>query len=447
MDRFLTEVNWLHDFRAKIRELDRADHEALSAYLHDKEGIDGDLHREWALEARDAQIPPRDLDWCWLFLGGRGTGKSHSMSAAVHTAIRAGLRRIHLVGPTASDLYDVNLHGPSGIMATAGRDPLPSWIPSKKRLVWPSGATAVMFSGEEPESLRGPQCEMVIIDEIARMRYAKEVWDNAMLGLRLGDKPRVLVATTPRPTPFMKNLIRMRKIAITTGSTYDNAQHLSPEFLKKIRELYEGTRLGRQELNGAMILDPVNALFKDDWIHRDELADDKIEQVSIGVDPSGGADEIGIVVGALLTDGKLGVLADRTIQASPARWGEEVVKAYDEFDADDCCVEINFGGAMATEVIRRAAERRAGAGERSTSYIRIKEVNASRGKVMRAEPISLLYEKGRVLHRPGLDALEAEMMSFSREWDRQVDGSPNRLDAAVWVLTRLSKIITDLPMA
>jgi phage terminase large subunit-like protein len=153
MDRFLSEVCAAHDMRATIRGLSEDERKNLAVYLHDVEGVDGEAG-EWLYEARDAQLPPRNLDWCWLFLGGRGTGKSHAMSAAIHMAVRAGLKRIHLVGPTAADLHDVNLTGPSGIMSTAGLDPLPRWIPSKRRLEWPNGAVAVLFSGEEPDSLR-----------------------------------------------------------------------------------------------------------------------------------------------------------------------------------------------------------------------------------------------------------------------------------------------------
>ena len=161
------------------------------------------------------------------------------------------------------------------------------------------------------------------------MRYQQQVFDQALFGLRLGDKPRLLVATTPRPTPFMKRLITMDGISITSGTTYDNAEHLSPAFLTKIRELYEGTRLGRQELMGAMILDPVNALFKDDWIIRHTVPEEMIEQVTVGVDPSGGENEVGIVASALLNDGRFAVLADRTISGSPAQWGEAAVKCFD----------------------------------------------------------------------------------------------------------------------
>jgi phage terminase large subunit-like protein len=438
MDRFLAEVQRLHGLRRQVRGLDD---EQLQQFM----SIAGDdAADEWVFQARDAQLPPENCGWCWLFLGGRGTGKSRSMSGAAHLAVRAGIRRIHLVGPTTADVHDVNLEGPAGILATSGNDPRPRFVSSKRRLEWPNGATATVFSGEEPESLRGPQCELAIIDEIGRMRYQQQVFDMAMMGLRLGDLPRLLIATTPRVTPFMKKLITMRGISITTGSTYDNAAHLAPSFLDKIRELYEGTRLGRQELNGAMILDPVNALFKDDWLIHDDVDEKSIEQVTVGVDPSGGTDEIGIIVAALLNEKKYAVLADRSCSGSPAVWGDAVIAAHDDFKADDVVVERNFGGDMATEVIKQAADRAAQAGKRPDNMIRIKEVSASRGKVMRAEPISLLYEKGRVLHRRGLDQYEGEMMAFSREWDRAVDGSPNRLDAGVWALSRLAKVVLDI---
>ena len=196
-----------------------------------------------------------------------------------------------------------------------------------------------------------------------------------------------------------------------------------------------------------MILDPPNALFKDEWLIHNDVPEDMIEQVTVGVDPSGGEDEVGIVASALLNDGRFAVLADRTTTGSPAQWGEAAVKCHDDFDADDIVVEVNFGGDMATDVVKQAADRMCSRGERESNLIRVKSVSASRGKAMRAEPVSLLYEKSRVLHRRGLDQLEAEMMSFSREWDRSVDGSPNRLDAMIWSITRLSKVVTDIPIA
>src|SRR5262249_177591 len=298
MDRFLAEVNQIHLLRQRVHK-SRDNPEVVHKLIQE---FNDDFAKDWIFSAREAQLPPPNLDWCWLFLGGRGTGKSHAMSSAVHIAVRAGIGRIHVVAPTAADVHDVNLEGVSGILRTAPPDMVPRWVASRRRLEWPNGARAVMFSGEEPDSLRGPQCELCLIDEIARMRYQQEVFEQAFMGLRLGDKPRMFIATTPRPTPFMKKLVARDGVTITTGTTYDNAQHLSAAFLTKVRELYEGTRLGRQELMGGMILDPVSALFKEEWLRRDEFSDDIIEQSTVGVDPSGGTDDVGIVVSALLND-------------------------------------------------------------------------------------------------------------------------------------------------
>src|SRR5215467_9296087 len=164
-DRFLREVERMHQLRRDINEMTPEEAGELIR------GLGDDAAQDWVFAARDAQLPPPDLSWCWLFLGGRGTGKSHSMSAAVHTAVRAGIKRIHFIAPTTTDFHDVNVEGKSGIFATCGRDPRPRWVSSRRRLEWPNGAMCVFFSGEEPESLRGPEAEMVIVDEIARIRY------------------------------------------------------------------------------------------------------------------------------------------------------------------------------------------------------------------------------------------------------------------------------------
>jgi len=440
VDRFQAELEATHAYRQEIRDATPAQRDRIIAAL----GMAAD---DWGVIARDAQLPPADIGWAWLLMGGRGMGKTRSLSGAVHMAIRAGIRRIHFIAPTTSDCIDVNIDGPAGILATHGRDPRPKWISTRRRLEWSNGAQVTFFSGEEPESLRGPQCEMALIDELARMRHQDHVFNMMMMGNRLGDRPRVFIATTPKATPLMKRLVKMDDLSITTGTTYDNAVNLAPSFIKQIREMYEGTRLGRQELQGTLILDPQYALFKEEWFHYDQVSEDTIELITVGVDPSGGADDVGIVVAALLNDGRLAVLADRSISGTPSQWGDAVIQAHDDYDADDVVVETNFGGQMAVEVVKQAARRAHEEGRRLMDIVHIRTVTASRGKAMRAEPISLIYEKGRVLHRPGMDQLEVEMMQFSRDFDRDKDGSPNRLDAAVWALTRLSKVITELAIA
>ena len=203
-DLFLDAVRNLHQQRAKVRAMTLEQRAQIFAELGD------DAADEWVFAARDSQLPPPDLGWAWLFLGGRGAGKTHAGSSAIHLAVRAGLSRIHAVAPTAADVWDVLVEGPSGLMKTCGASPVPQIIRYKRRVEWPNGATCTLFSGEEPDQLRGPQAQLCYIDELAKMRYAEDVFDNAMLGLRLGEKPRLLITTTPRPTAFMKNWSRWR---------------------------------------------------------------------------------------------------------------------------------------------------------------------------------------------------------------------------------------------
>lgn len=430
-DRYHDEVRKLWRLRDEIRGMTPAELVKLAVSL-------GDNHaKDWIFTARDNQLPPLDFFDTWVINAGRGFGKTRAGAEAVHLAVEAGYRRLHLVGPTAADVRDVIVEGESGILATAKPGVEIEWVPSKRRLEWPNGAIAITFSGEEPESLRGPQCEFCWIDEIARMRYQEMVYDMATFGLRLGDQPRMLITTTPRPTQFYKKLLKRSSVVRTGGSIYENEEHLAQSFLDKVRETYEGTSLGQQELHG-LLMELESDLFRMEWIRRDLPPMLEMSEVAVGVDPSGGADEIGIVVAGRHQSGNSVVLADRTVKGSPESWGRAAVKAYDDFSADNLVVEVNYGGDMATSVIQQAALNMYSKSERDSPSIRIKQVTASRGKVLRAEPVSLLYEQGKVIHAANLQKLEAEMSSFTKDWDRKVDGSPNRLDAMVWALTKTS---------
>jgi phage terminase large subunit-like protein len=230
----------------------------------------------------------------------------------------------------------------------------------------------------------------------------------------------------------------------TGGSTFDNARNLPADYLEQITELYDGTRTGRQELHGELLLDVPGALFKEEWLRRADISAEMLETVTVGVDPSSctvKSDATGIVVAALLKGGKeYAVLEDCTIKGSPGTWGDTVVQAYDRHKAVDVVVESNHGGNLAKHVIEEAARRQYHFGKRDNGTIRIRIETASKGRVMRAHAVSLLYEKNAVTHAPGLQALESELLSFSDDWDRGRDGSPNRLDAAVWALERLRGI-------
>lgn len=435
VDRFYEEAVKLHEIRGLIRSLNDEELVALAESYGDEAMAD------WRFVARASQLPP--IDWLdtWLITAGRGFGKTRAGSECCHLAVEAGIMRMHIIAPTAADYRDVNIEGPSGLLATAPAGVKLEWEPSKRRITWPNGAHAILFSGDEPESLRGPQCEFCWIDELARMRYQQMVYDMAVFGLRLGDRPRMLVTTTPRPTQFFKKLVAMKGVVLTGGSTYENQDNLAASFLEKVKDMYEGTSLGQQELHGLMA-EVEGDLFKMDWIGRAAFSLGEFKRLAVGVDPSGGGDEIGIVVAGQREDKKAGVVADRTCKGTPEQWGRQVVKAYDDYGADVIVVERNYGGDMAESVVKTAAAELHRRGERESSSIKIKMVTASKGKVIRAEPVSLLYEQGRVDHAKNMQKLEAEMSSFTKDWDRAKDGSPNRLDALVWALTETSVTAT-----
>ena len=248
-----------------------------------------------------------------------------------YSAVRAGYRRMHLVCPSFRDVIDVMVDGPTGILATAPPGERPRWVASRHRVEWENGATVTCFSAENYEALRGPQCQLALVDELAKMTEAEDVFAGVMYGLRLGpDKPRLIVASTPRPTAFWKRLIKMPGVVVTGGSTFDNARNLPADFLEQITELYDGTRMGRQELYGELLLDVPGALFKEEWLRRAEVPAELLESSTVGVDPSSGtvkSDATGIVVAAMLKGGKeYAILEDCTI-GSPGLWGDTVVSA------------------------------------------------------------------------------------------------------------------------
>ena len=395
--------------------------------------------RDWW--ARPDQIAPPGGWTVWAFIGGRGAGKTRAGAEWVREQVKAGRGRLALIAPTAGDARDVMVEGNSGLLSVCwphdraadgahlGR---PVYEPSKRRLTWGNGALATLYSADEPERLRGPQHDGLWADELAAWRHAQDAWDMAMFGLRLGERPRAVVTTTPKPHPLIRALLRDPGTVTTRASTFDNAANLAASFLAKVRSDYEGTRLGRQELYAELLDDVPGALWTAEMLRRAEPPETLV-RVVVAVDPSGaasaadeGADEIGIVVAGRAIDGTFHVLEDASCRLSPAGWGRLAVERYRARLADVIVAEANFGGAMVEAVIR-AADRSAN----------VRLVNASRGKAVRAEPIAALYEQGRVFHAPGLDRLEDQMMHMTAG-GYVGDGSPDRLDALVWALTDLS---------
>lgn len=387
----------------------------------------------WRHIARPEQLPP-DGDWLtWAFVAGRGAGKTRSAAEWVHELAQQqpGVR-IALVGRTPADVRDVMIEGDSGILACAHTN-RPVYQPTKRRLTWPNGSMAVTYSAEVPAQLRGPQHHYAWADEAAAWTDAPKgdtldtAWNNLMLGLRLGNAPRCVVTTTPKPNALTRTILARSSTVVTRGSTYDNLANLAPSFREQVLATYEGTRIGRQELLGELLDDVEGALWTLERIEAGRVAaPPDMQRIVVAIDPSGGAgpssDEQGIVVAGLGVDGELYVLADRSCKLSPHGWASRAVAAFHEFHADRIVAEKNFGGDMVASTIQQV-----------DANVPVKVLTASRGKVQRAEPVAALYEKGRVHHVGALPQLEDQMTT----WTPQSGTSPDRVDALVWAITEL----------
>ena len=425
------------------------------------------LRWDWTAMARPGQLEPPG-DWSvWLLMAGRGYGKTRAGAEWVRsqmcgpTPLAPGrARHMALVAETAADARDVMVRSTlGGILAVHPPEFRPSYIESRRILEWPNGAIAHTYSAEDPEQLRGPEHDAAWSDELGKWRYADDTWDMLQFGLRLGNNPRQLVTTTPRPIPLIRELLKGEAsgdTVVTRGSTYDNRANLSEKFIRKMGERYEGTRLGRQELHAELLDDVVGALWTNAMLDRrsehnpkgagmrpdEELPD--MRRVVVGVDPSGSSgeaaperrkdteddreganDDIGIVAVGLGVDDYIYVLQDATCQEGPAGWAARVVQTFDRQDADMVVGEANFGGAMVEHTIRTA--------RRNIPY---RAVHASRGKVVRAEPVAALYEQGRVRHVGSLSRLEDQMKNMTRT-GYVGSRSPDRLDALVWAISDL----------
>lgn len=401
----------------------------LLASLSDEEARA--LLYDWrGLWARADQVSPPG-DWLtWLILSGRGWGKTRTgVEWVIETARLHPGWRIALVARTAADVRDTMVEGESGIMACSPPSFFPEYEPSKRRITWPNGAIATTFTAEEPDALRGPQHHAAWADEVASWQYADDTWDMMQFGLRLGDRPRVVVTTTPRPIKILRELIADPTTHITRGSTFDNAANLAGTQLAKLKAKYEGTRLGRQELNGELLDDVPGALWTrkvlDD--HRVRVAP-QLKRVVIGVDPavtSGeDSDDTGIIAAGKGVDGQFYVMHDRTCHESPDTWARRVIALYDHTEADRIIGEVNNGGDLVELTIRTVRKNAP-----------FTAVRASRGKAVRAEPIAALYEQGKVHHVGALAELEDQMVTFLPDGNEK---SPDRVDALVWALTELS---------
>ena len=393
-------------------------------------------HSDWLQFAHAHQVPP-DGDWTtWLLLGGRGAGKTRAgaewvQELATSKPPRAG--HIALVGETGHDVREVMIEGFSGLLSVHRRG-RPKWISSRRRLEWDNGAVAYAFSAEDPESLRGPQFDAAWCDELAKWRHADATFDMLQFGLRLGERPRQVITTTPRPIPLLKRLLKDagKGTAVTRAGTQANACFLAPPFLDTVLGRYAGTRLGRQEIDGEIVDDRPDALWSRALLDACRVAAaPPLMRIVVAVDPPAsakqGADACGLVAAGRAEDGRLYVLADGSVAGlTPAGWAAKAVALWRRLSADALVAEVNQGGDMVRAVIAQA-----------DANVPVIAVRAKRAKWVRAEPVSHLYEQGKVKHVGAFAALEDEMCDFG------LDGlssgrSPDRLDALVWAIATLS---------
>jgi phage terminase large subunit-like protein len=376
----------------------------------------------------------------WLALGGRGAGKTR-LGAEWVRALAQGdgpyaesrALNIALVGETEQDVREVMIEGPAGLLRASPRGERPLWLSSRRRLQWDNGAVALTFSAEDPEQLRGPQFDAAWCDELAKWPYPDAAFDMLQFGLRLGQRPRQLVTTTPRPLALIKRLIADPRTAVTRASTHANAANLAPAFLDAVIGRYAGTRLGRQEIDGEIVEERADALWTRALIEAARVAKaPPLMRIVVGIDPPAsaraGADQCGIVAAGISESGVVYVLEDASVQGlSPERWAGQAVALYRRRQADALIAEVNQGGDMVEAVLRQI-----------DPHLPVRCVRATRGKYVRAEPVAMLYQQGKVKHvDPPLTALEDDLCDFG--FDGLSSGaSPDRLDALVWAVTALT---------
>ncbi|MDB5623367.1 MAG: ATP-binding protein [Devosia sp.] len=380
---------------------------------------------DWPAWARTAQLPP-DGDWTtWLLLGGRGSGKTRAGAEWIKHLAQTGVSPIALVGETMTEALAVMVKGESGLFAVHARAERP--VLKGTLLQWPNGAEAQIMSASDPDRFRGPQFAAAWCDEIAKWPDAEAAWDMLQFGLRLGDRPRQLATTTPRPTKLLKRLLADPHTAVTRMRTAENAKHLAPQFLGAVVGRYEGSVLGRQELDGEMIEDLPDALWQRSMFRPPDGQEPS--RIIVAVDPpvtgTARSDACGIIVAGRVGEGAV-VLEDCTLRpAKPLLWARRAIAAFHAHGADAVVVEVNQGGDLVRSVLAQV-----------DPSVPVREVRASRGKWLRAEPVAALYGRGLVSHLAGLSALEDEMCSFGAD-GRSEGHSPDRVDALVWAITEL----------
>ena len=399
----------------------------------------------WDEIARDNQKIPEG-DWnLWMILAGRGFGKTRTGAESVMKLVQTGeYKRIAIIGKNVKEVRDIMIEGQSGILSTSYASNTPEtyddgefqtkrnckYYPSKKQIVWENGARAYIVGADNYESLRGLQFDLVWVDEFAKFKDPEAVWDQIMFTLRLGENPRCIMTTTPKPLSILRNLSEHPKTYMTKGSTFENSINLSARFLDTMQATYVNTQIGDQELFGEILLTDQNTLWKKENIIYKEIDRGRIERVVIGVDPavtnSDSSDETGIIVAGLGYDGNMYVLDDLSGKYTVQDWAKVVGRAYMDYEASCVVAETNNGGDLVREMLKTVYP-----------YIPFKETKAIKGKVARAEPIAMLYESNMIFHSKRFKDLEDQMCSLS--YKEKIKKSPDRVDALVWAIGNIKE--------
>lgn len=396
------------------------------------------LYYDWAFWRRESQRPPADDEWrYWLCIAGRGWGKTRVGAEYVREQAETGrAKQIGLVGRTLGEARDIMVNGPSGLLACHPPSTRPTFIESRRLLIWPNGAVGHIYTSEEPDGMRGPGLDLVWADELAAWVRLKESWTQLELMLRMrgprGDPSRAIVTTTPRPLKTLRGLMASARARISTGSTYENQRFVDESWLAMLLETFEGTHAGKQELEALIVDDVEGALWNLKDIDRGRVHDyPELRQVLIAVDPavtSGpDSDETGIVVVGMGIDGHIYVLEDLSGRYTPTQWGRVVCAAYQRWEADGVVGEVNNGGDLVMANVHAA-----------DPLIPFHKVSASRGKRRRAGPVSALYQKPDLkIHHVGTKLGKLEEQQTTWTGDEKED-SPDRMDALVWGVTKLA---------
>lgn len=388
----------------------------------------------WRTVARPEQLAPPGAWDIWLALAGRGWGKSRTGAEwCIEQAVMHPGTRGALVAPTAADARDVMTEGESGVMACA-LPGLCTYEPSKRRITFVNGSLLTLYSADEPDRLRGPQHHFAWCDELAAWRRLQEMWDMMQMGMRLGDHPRICITTTPRPLPLIKKLVKDPRVVIVRGTTFENLDNLAPSFREAVLDRYEGTTLGRQELYADILDDLPGALVARAVVDRNRVdAAPELSRTVIGLDPAGtGTGDLAGIVAAGQADGHVYILADRSEKLSARATAQRAWSLYEQYDADALVYETNLGKDWLTEVLKTVWAERRGKGVPAP----LRPVTAVKGKQLRAQPVAMRYEQGRVHHVGGLPELEDELCAWIPE---ESPKSPDRLDAMVHAVTDLVK--------